>query len=174
MTKYLTDAEIVLFKQHYEDVYRATYMYCKDKYQTEDAVQEAFLIALKKIRQLKEPKKFPAWVTTIAINQFKNNYNRDNSRHTVSYEEHCYLFPYHEKYTNIETKEDLEKLLLSLDGNKRQVLILHYYFDIPISEITEMLQVKEGTVKSRLYYAREKLCKLFLADQKKSMEVRND
>jgi len=174
MAKYLTDAETVLFKQHYDDVYRATYMYCKDKHQTEDAVQEAFLIAFKKIRQLKEPKKFPAWVTTIAINQFKNNYNRDKSIYTVSLEEHDFQVPHNEIYTNIETKEDLEKLLLSLDENKRQVLILHYYFDISISEITEMLQVKEGTVKSRLYYAREKLRKLFLADQKKSMEVRND
>ncbi len=174
MSKYLTAAEVILFKQHYDDVYRATYMYCRDKYRTEDAVQEAFLVAFKKIQQLKEPKKFSAWVTTIAINQFKNSYNRDNSKHIVSYEEHCYLFPYHEKYSSIETKEDLEKLLLSLDENKRQVLILHYYFDIPISEMTEMLQVKEGTVKSRLYYAREKLRKLFFADQKKSMEVRND
>jgi len=174
MAKYLTATETILFKQHYDDVYRATYIYCRDKFRTEDAVQEAFLIAFKKIQQLKEPKKFPAWVTTIAINQFKNSYNRDNSRHTVSYEEHCYLFPYHEKYTNIETKEDLEKLLLSLDENKRQALILHYYFDIPINEMTEMLQVKEGTVKSRLYYAREKLRKLFYADQKKSMEARND
>lgn len=173
MSGALTKAEILLFIQHYHDVYRAVYMYCGDKYRAEDAVQEGFYLALKNIGQLKCYNRFTAWVTTIAINELKKQYRKDNQVINICYDElNVKLFD-HERFSEIETKEDLRVVLSQLDEPHRQAFILFYYFDVPLNEIAEMLRVSNGTIKTRLYYARKKIRKL-MDDRSVTMEASNE
>jgi hypothetical protein len=53
----LTKAEILLFIQHYHNVYRAVYMYCRDKYRAEDAVlyKKVSILRLKTLDNLNVP-----------------------------------------------------------------------------------------------------------------------
>lgn len=63
----------ILVKQNYEKVYRTVYSYTKDNYTSEDAVQQAFIIAYNKLDQLNSKDKFASWVISIAINE-QNEY----------------------------------------------------------------------------------------------------
>lgn len=173
MARSLTEAEKLLVKQHYFTVYRAVYLYCRDKFQAEDAVQEGFYCALKNIGKLKNSDRFAAWVTAIAINELKKQYRKEteaimlgsNALNDSSY--------YLEKFDEIETKEDLAQVLDSLEEPYRQVVILYYYMDVSLRDMAEMLHVPNGTVKSRLYHARKKIRRIMGAGKNMVQGARN-
>ena len=71
----------------------------------------------------------------------------------------------------VDQKKDyyeLEEALDQLQEDHRIVITLFYYEDYSISEISEMLEVKEGTVKSRLNRARKRLAELMNLMQERS------
>ena len=75
--------------------------------------------------------------------------------------------------TELVSKEESSMViqgLLNLPSKYRIVITLHYYQDLSIREIAQLLQIKEGTVKSRLYNARLALNKMF-TNQKQFVEV---
>jgi RNA polymerase sigma-70 factor (ECF subfamily) len=64
--------------------------------------------------------------------------------------------------------------LFQLDEPHREAFILYYYFDVPLNEIAGMLRVNNGTIKSRLYHARQKIRKLLDANRTITMEASNE
>jgi len=56
-----------------------------------------------------------------------------------------------------ERDERVQAALRSLDPASRAIVVLHHIEDVPLAEIADLLQVPEGTIKSRLYRARERL-----------------
>jgi RNA polymerase sigma-70 factor (ECF subfamily) len=69
---------------------------------------------------------------------------------------------------NLEKKERLKKLqeaLLKLDKEKKEIIYLRHYADMSYKEISEALDLPEGTIMSRLYYARKALLKEFMKDE---------
>ncbi|REK72069.1 RNA polymerase sigma factor [Paenibacillus paeoniae] len=54
--------------------------------------------------------------------------------------------------------------VFSLPAKHREVLLLHARHQLPLSEIASLLDIPEGTVKSRVYMARQKLSKLLKED----------
>src|SRR5919109_134626 len=63
------DAYDQLFRRHRDRVARTAYLLLRDVEQAEDAAQEAFLIGWRDLRRLRDPERFRAWVTGIAVNQ---------------------------------------------------------------------------------------------------------
>ena len=59
--------------------------------------------------------------------------------------------------------------ILKLDMKYRVVLVLYYYQNMKISEIAELLQIKEGTVKSRLFQARNLLYQSYQGQRKEEL-----
>ncbi|MOA57534.1 RNA polymerase sigma factor SigM [compost metagenome] len=59
--------------------------------------------------------------------------------------------------SNVEDRLELKELLDGLEQDHREVIALYYIQDIPVKEIAQILDLSEGTVKSRLYRARSKL-----------------
>ncbi len=161
MTRTLTKTEVLLFEKHYNNVYKVVYAFCGDRHMAEDALQDGFLQAFKSIKQLRDIDKFPVWVTTISINKLKTHYAKEKNKRQVSPEKLQLNIVYHESYNHIETIEDLKNTLNKIDYDQRQVFILYYLFDVPLSDIAYMLQTPKGTVKSRLFRARKKLRQLF-------------
>ena len=56
-----------------------------------------------------------------------------------------------------EDKILLESALSALDQASREVIVLYYYEEMSVKEVAQTLGILEGTVKSRLYFARKKL-----------------
>ena len=116
----------------------------------EDAVQECILKAWEKRDSLKSDAAFKAWVTRILVNECYDICRR-SSRLVVMDE-----LPESVAPENTEDRE-LRDLIMEMDDIYRLPILLFYVEGFSIREIAKMLQIPEGTVKSRLHAGRAKL-----------------
>lgn len=116
----------------------------------EDAVQECILKAWEKRDSLKSDAAFKAWVTRILVNECYDICRR-SSRLVVMDELPESVAP--------ESTEDreLRDLIMEMDEIYRMPILLFYVEGFSIKEIARILQIPEGTVKSRLHAGRAKL-----------------
>lgn len=131
-------------------MYRLAYGILRTKEDAEDAVGEAVMKAYTHMDALKEAKKSRQWLMQIVANEAKTIYVR---RKKTEYVEDIELWGVScEDGTN-----DLWEIVLKLDDKYRCVIILFYYDQWSIKEIGKILHISEGTVKSRLSRAKQKL-----------------
>lgn len=129
---------------------------CGDLADAEDAVQEAFVRAIRQGRAFDDVSNPEAWLRTVALNHQRNSW-----RHAKVVRKFA---------TNVPGQQTIPELgpdhvavvraLAELDPDQRQVVVLRYLADLAISEIAYELGVPEGTVKSRLSRGRERLAPL--------------
>lgn len=118
-----------------------------------DAIGETIIKAYENIKNLREPKFFKTWITRILINESKKILiSRGKVVSIEEYEEETAGID-----VNKEEKMDLKNALSKLSSEHYNVIMLFYYNDLKINEIAEILNVPEGTVKSRLSNAKNKL-----------------
>lgn len=122
-----------------------------------DAVQETILSAFKNLQSLKNPNYFRTWLTKILINKC-NDIIRLNSKVVCigSYEEADRLTEAVSN-GNVEGDMDFNRVLMQLSVDYRTVIVLYYVNGFNTREISEILNDKEGTIKSRLSRARAQL-----------------
>jgi RNA polymerase sigma-70 factor (ECF subfamily) len=65
-----------------------------------------------------------------------------------------------DEYERIADKTVIEEVLSALDQASREVIVLYYYEEMSVREVAKTLGLLEGTVKSRLYFARRKMKKI--------------
>ncbi len=115
----------------------------------DDAVQETYLIVLKKLSHLKEPAAFRGWLTRIALHVCYE-WRRKSKPSEELRAEHA--------VTEVESsKVDVRAALEQLKERDRNILILREFLGLNYEEIADVLRLKEGTVRSRLFYARGRL-----------------
>jgi len=133
----------------------------------EEMVQEVFLKALRKISSLKNRSLAKVWLSRIARNTcldflkrkktisifYKTSLQPDNSRNNPE----TPLF-------NHDLQKQLTRAINSLSGKYRKVFILKEYGDLSYQEIAGTLNIKSGTVMSRLNRARQMVLKHVIGD----------
>lgn len=115
-----------------------------------DAIGRTIVNAYENIKNLRETKFFRTWITRILINESKKILISRSK--VISIEEYRQEQTYRDK-ENI----DLNNALMKLNKEHYNVIMLYYYNDLKINEIAEILSIPEGTVKSRLSNAKNKL-----------------
>lgn len=143
-----------LFKQHYNTIYRVSRSILKNESDIEDALQEAAIKAYKGIGKLKDVSMFKSWLIRIAINE-SYNIIRKNKNHIPLDTLEDNISPEEESSSNM----DIRRAILNLEEDLRLVTVLYYYEDLPVKSISTIMNIPEGTVKSRLSRARNKLLK---------------
>jgi len=119
-----------------------------------DAIQETIISAYTNIGNLKKDEFFKTWLIRILINECKKILRRSDkiiSLEKVSEQAISDTYPSDDSTTGY---------INMLDLNLKQVTILHYYEDFNVKEIATILNIFQGTVKSRLSRARKELSKL--------------
>ena len=123
-----------------------------------DAIQDTLISAYKYFDTLREEKYFATWITRILINKcydiIKKNQKVSYLNKQVEINENT---AYYDEY-KIDSR--VEKALNSIDPDLRTTTVLYYYDDFSVEEISDILNIPAGTVKSRLARAREKLYNL--------------
>ncbi len=132
----------------------------------QDFLQDAFLKILEKSDYFDSNRSFSSWIFTIAHNMCRNEYRRREVRKNhvdgieidqiINSAEQNNAHP-HEQ---VEQNEFMIALLMELkkfDSISNSTFILRFQEHLPIKEIAEILDCKEGTVKSRLFYMTKKL-----------------
>ncbi|AFQ43505.1 RNA polymerase sigma factor [Desulfosporosinus meridiei] len=161
----------ILVKQNYEKVYKTIYFYTKDKYVSEDAVQQAFAIAYSKLNQLNSKDKFASWVTSIALNEAKHILkNKNNKKITSITDFHIEPLLYSEE-DDIILKEDVNNTLTKLKHHDNQFLVLKYYADLTLQQISDLLGINLSNTKVRLHRAKDAFRKLINQEINQNQEV---
>lgn len=142
---------IELVKENKISLYRLAKSILKVEVDVEDAISETVLKAFKNIKKLKSVESFKPWIMRILVNEC---YSIINKKSKVELEEDMEVY-------NLQYEEQEEKTLIwavnKLDGEFRTVIILFYYEDMSIRDISGVLNIPEGTIKSRLSRAKGKL-----------------
>ncbi len=142
------------------DLSRLCLSLCTSPQDAEDLFQDTWLRALRNYSKYDESKPFDKWLFTICVNTFKNtlklSYNKRKAEFPTLEDKERFLnsIP-DESSLTLETYLELRKIISDLPKSLRTVLILKSFRDYSIKEISEMLRIPEGTVKSRLYRAKE-------------------
>jgi RNA polymerase sigma-70 factor (ECF subfamily) len=123
-----------------------------------DILQETWLAVFQNIRKLQEPLKFSTWLYKIGHNKAVNLLRKEN-RYIQMKEEQAKDYRENDNKV-IDVKERTEVVHKMLDKLKlahREVLTLYFLEGFSISEMAQIIGISEGTAKSRLYYAKNKL-----------------
>lgn len=125
-----------------------------------DVIQETLLLSFKNIKKLKDNTKFDAWIITILLNTCKKYYkSRKNIIH-VPIEENSEVIDHQDDYEQLNSNIDFFKYLnLLSDDTDKEIFILFYSNDYTTRQISEILNINENTVKTKLKRSRDKVQK---------------
>ena len=152
----------VVVESHGPTLFRAAVMMTRDPGTAEDAVQETFIKAWNGIASFKAGTQLKAWLVRILINHL-NGVKRRKSLNPVRLlpglferaapdtPESLFLFT--------ESSREIFALLDLLRRDEKTVIILHYYMEMSLAEVSESTGWAAGTVRSRLSRALAKLRK---------------
>jgi RNA polymerase sigma-70 factor (ECF subfamily) len=145
-----------LYDASYRRLVVQLYAICGDLADAEDAVQEAFVTALRKQRALARVDNPEAWLRTVALNRLRGGW-----RHAAVVRRYEGRLPAPPSQVEIGPEHvAIVTALAGVDPDQRQVVVLHYLADLGVAEVAAELGIPEGTVKSRLSRARARLADL--------------
>jgi RNA polymerase sigma-70 factor (ECF subfamily) len=144
-----------LYHACYRRLVAQVYAFTTDLTEAQDVVQEAFARALARPRGLADVDNPEAWLRTVAVNVVRRRWRRRKLLDTILLRDRP-VARFVEQAPGPE-RADLRDALAAIPSTYREVVVLHYYADLPVDEIATVLQMPVGTVKSRLSRARAAL-----------------
>jgi len=146
---------------HQEAVFRLSYLLLGDADDAEDIAQETFLRAWNHLKRFDPTRPLRPWLLSIASN-LASNRRRSAGRYLAALtrafrNEPASSSSIEEKSAKRMEAGDLWKAVQSLSVSDQQVVYLRYFLELSVTETAQVLQVAEGTVKSRLSRALERL-----------------
>ena len=160
-----------LIEQYKLPIYKTAKSILKDEDDVCDAIQDTALSIYKNIPNLKNEEYFKTWVIRITINKcydILKKHKLNNEKMLKAQEDVSEL---HTNFdNNVILQTDLQTTLELLEENLRTVTVLYYYNDLSISEISDILNIPKGTVKSRIFRAREKLYEILSKEEVDTIE----
>jgi len=157
------NAFAILVERYKNMVYTLSIKIVKNREEAEEISQDSFVKAYKNLSSFKGESKFSTWVYKIAYyasldavkrnKRFSNNENIDDLKIGNLSEIQGGLEYLHEK----ERKKVISKALLKLNEDERTILTLFYFEELPIKEISKIINLSEDNIKVKLYRSRKKL-----------------
>jgi RNA polymerase sigma-70 factor (ECF subfamily) len=145
-----------LYAASYRRLVVQLFALCGDMADAEDAVQEAFVIAIRKRRRVMRADNPEAWVRTVAVNRLHSGW-----RHATVVRKYYPRVPGPQAPVEVGPEHVvITTALAQLDHDQRVVVVLHHLADLGTAQIAAELGIPEGTVKSRLARGRSRLADL--------------
>lgn len=159
-----------LVTRYHGKLYGLIYNMTSNKEDTEDMVQDVLTKAYQSLPKFKGNSSFYTWVYRIAINRTINFLKKRKRKQALSLDDVEGGLERDPAYVELSSRESpvrdvgiqelqerLNTALQTLSEKHRTVVVLHDVQGVPHHEIAEMLGVSEGTLRSRLFYARKQL-----------------
>ncbi|TAM83179.1 MAG: RNA polymerase sigma factor [Acidobacteria bacterium] len=156
-----------LLRTHTHKIYNLCYRFTGRSEDAEDLTQEVFIKVFRTLNSYDPLQaKFVTWVNRIARNHLVDHYRRTRGdRVTSTLDDQMPIAdgsPHRDPASSLESRERKEKLqagLSKLSPDLREAVILRDLQDLDYAEIAQVLEVPEGTVKSRINRGRLELAK---------------
>lgn len=167
------DAGEILIDRYQNSLYKLCYNLSKNKYDADDLFQETWVKAVKNFKYYDGSRPFLPWLYTICTNLYKDKYRSKkrwlerikdyftNEEKDEEMERVSYGLPLPEGEVIIKyDRETLKKCIDMLNDIYKIPLILYYFKEINYNDISLILKIPIGTVKSRLNTGKRKLKEL--------------
>ena len=167
------------FEELYQETCRSVYFTClgfiKDEQEAQDVTQDVYLTAFEQLGTLEDAGKFKSWLYRMAANKCINCLKKkqpilpgDEQLQDMETEENENFLP--EEYALNEDKREIVMKIIqeTCSDVLYQTILLHYFNELSVAEIAEIMECPEGTVKYRLSVARAKIKEGVLRYEKKS------
>lgn len=144
----------ILIKNNKEYLYKMAFLYVKDEQDALEVIHETVYRAFLNIEKLKKAKFFNTWITRILINVSidflkRKGKNQMLDESTPIIKEKCEI--------STEEKLDLYNAIDLLNDNYKTVIIMMYFNDMKIKDISKVMEIPENTVKTYLRRAKQAL-----------------
>lgn len=152
-----------LMNSYGNDVLRVAYIYLKDKHLAEDVFQEVFIKVYKNFDKFKKQSSEKTWLMTITMNTcrdmlrtswFKRVLMLNDADNSQLVDKSMSL---DDKIINKVQHEELLNEVMNLPNKYKEPILLYYYEEFSTADISRILKIAEGTVRSRLFRARKML-----------------
>ncbi len=162
-----------LFLRHHARVYELCFRLCGDSQTADDLVQEIFLRVLRYRNNFAGKAAFPTWLNRIARNVCLDHFAKTKRRRSAQYQALESLSE--ETESSIDFPDErltfLNKALMALPLEKREVLILSRYHSLSYAEIGKVCNCSESAVKVRVHRALRQLRDLYFELDRENDEV---
>jgi RNA polymerase sigma-70 factor (ECF subfamily) len=155
-----------LVKKYMKKAYNVALYYTKNSTDAWDISQQGFVNAWQGIKKFDTEKPFFPWLYAIIKNEALSNFKREKKEEMKK--SGLPLKNIDTPEENLKKKENTERLrkaLSELDEEKQEIIYLRHYAEMSYKEISEALDLPEGTIMSRLYYARKALLREYLDNE---------
>ncbi len=164
-----------LYQESFKHAYCTASLLIKNEQDIEDVLQNSYMYVAKYIKDLKNPESFNSWLGVIVKHECQKYISKQKHisdifaavKKTKEFDlivDENLADEYIEKS---ELRDVIQRIVDDLPDDKRACVVLFYYEQHSLTEISEILGIPEGTVMSRLFYARKKLEKEFKKLQEK-------
>lgn len=144
-----------LVRRWQERLWRHAFRLTRNEQAAWDITQSAWYDIIRRLRKLHDPAAFRSWAYKITTCKSVDWIKRKRSTQSIPTETMDQLA------AKQNPDSGIDELLGKLDVDKRAVLCLYYFEGLSVSEVAEALKIPAGTVKSRLYAARNALKELW-------------
>jgi RNA polymerase sigma-70 factor (ECF subfamily) len=159
----------VLLLRYQRELYHFLVRFLGDRAAAEDVFQETFLQVHQSADQFDPQRRFRPWLFTIAANKARDlirsqarrptnplsasiNPGDDDSGEFVDLMSSADSFP-DEGIQKEELQQQVQKTVMAMPQHLREILLLSYFHQFPYKQISDILEIPLGTVKSRLHAA---------------------
>jgi RNA polymerase sigma-70 factor (ECF subfamily) len=162
----------VLFRKYRDVVHRLVYSIVRDETLVQDVVQEVFLLVYRHLHKFRQDSAFKTWVYRIAVNEAIRHLSRlkrwqplpegdfESQVTTTTLVVSSIGESPERMLIESEQRAHIAAAIERMKAHHRLILNLFYLEELPVQEIARILDIPEGSVKSRLFYARDALKKV--------------
>ncbi len=158
-----------LVPQIADRLFAAAHRILRDYDAAGDAYQSALVLIWRELPMLRDPDRFEAWASRVLVRQCHTELRR-RRRQPPAFDLMLFDVPTADDTISVSLRDQLERAFSRLTAEQRAVLVLMYYRDLSVAEISAHLGISAGTVKSRLHYAREALRGAIEADARTTIQ----
>lgn len=144
-----------LVRRFERPVYNAAFRMLGNPDDAADVTQTTFLKLFGSLDQYKPQFRLFSWIYRIAVNEAIDQINRRKPREPLG--ELPDIDTSEDSAVRDELRREIQAVLMELQEDHRVVIVLRYFSDCSYHEMSEILQLPDKTVKSRLYTARQQL-----------------
>ena len=146
-----------LLVEYEKPVFNAAYRMLNSRDDAQDVTQTVFLKVFENIDQFDPSRRFFSWIYRITLNESINWLGKKNRLEPLTYEAAFEGKGPEQEVESANVAANVQAALMTIKSDYRSVVVLKHFLGCSYMEISQILDVPEKTVKSRLYTARQQL-----------------
>ena len=146
-----------LLTEYEKPVFNAAYRMLNSRDDAQDVTQTVFLKVFERIDQFDPSRRFFSWIYRITLNESINWLGKSNRLEPLTHEAAFEGKGPEQEVESAKVSSDVQAALMTIKSDYRSVVVLKHFLGCSYVEISQILEIPEKKVKSRLYTARQQL-----------------